>query len=155
MSRRVSFCLWIVTSLLVILAATAIAAEVTRPGTNAAPLTATPATSPVVRHTPTAEERALLAVQEEGRTQVQALVEGMKGLPDGPALRALQHKVEDVKRDSRVAFLRVKADFARRRGDLAAAHEAEDLIDAMLHPRAATHATVARPAPDKAQGGRP
>ncbi len=102
----------------------------------------------------TPEERALQAVQEEARVAVAELAKSMAGLPDGPALRALERKVEQTKRDYRVQFLQVKADFARKRGDLAAMHQAEDLIDRILHPRPATPASaVQRQAPEK--GGRP
>lgn len=121
-----------------------------------------PDVSPAPAATPraprlTAEQKALLAVQEEGRTQVAALVRTMAGLPDGPALRALEQKVQAVKQDTRVRFLRVKIAYALERGDLATAHEAEQIIDRMLHPRPAVARAVTRPEPGRTagEGGRP
>lgn len=157
MPRRILSCLF-ATCVLVLIAAAALAAAVTKPVTSARPMSAAPVPTQQIVHPPLSpEERALLAVQEEGRTQVQTLLESMRGVSDGPALRALQQKVETIKRDTRVAFLRVTADFARRRGDLAAAHEAEDLAEAILHPAPVTTTGVVRPVPEKErlEGGRP
>jgi len=97
------------------------------------------------------EELALLDVQNQARVAVAALTAAMAGLNDGPELRALQQRVLDTKRDAEVRFLRVKAQFARNRGDLAAAQAAEDRVEAILHPKAPT--AVARPVtgPDKTQ----
>ncbi|MBI5708759.1 MAG: hypothetical protein HZC42_00390 [Candidatus Eisenbacteria bacterium] len=108
----------------------------------------------VARPPLTAEEKALLAVEEQNQAQVEALVKSMAGLPDGPALRALERKIEQVKREGQLQFLRVKVQFARQRGDLAAAHEAERMINLILNPPPATPGTVARPEPGK-EGGRP
>ena len=102
----------------------------------------------------TAEQRAIVAVQEEGRRQVESLVKSMAGLPDGPVLRALELKVEQIKRDEQVQCLRVHAQFALQRGDLAAAHEAEGLIDLILHPRPVTPVANTRNVPAR-EGGRP
>jgi hypothetical protein len=112
--------------------------------------------SPGVATTPrlTAEQRAIVAVQEEGRRQVESLVKSMAGLPDGPVLRALELKVEQLKRDEQVQCLRIRAQFALQRGDLAAAHEAEGLIDLILHPRPVTPVANTRSVPTR-EGGRP
>jgi hypothetical protein len=105
----------------------------------------------------TAEQKALLAVQDEGRARVAELVRTMAGLPDGPALRALEQKVHAVKQEARIQFLRVKIAYALERGDLATAHEAEQIIDRMLHPRPAVARAVTRPEPGRTagEGGRP
>ena len=100
----------------------------------------------------TAEERALLDVQDEARQSVEAVTHSMRGLPDGPALRALQLKVVQVKRDAEIKFLHVKAQFARSRGDLAAAREAEDRAEAILHPRPTVPVRLDRPVPEKVVG---
>jgi len=105
----------------------------------------------------TAEEKALFAVEEEGRLQVDALVKSMAGLPDGPVLRALERKVEEVKQDGRIQFLQVKVQFARQRGDLATAQQAEQMIDLILNPPKPASAPGARPETDRArkEAGRP
>lgn len=112
----------------------------------------------VARPPLTAEEQALLTVQEQNQAQVEALVKNMTGLPDGPALRALERKIEQVKREGQVQFLRVKVQFARQRGDLAAAHESERMIELILNPPPPTPGTIARPEPareTRKEGGRP
>ncbi len=103
------------------------------------------------------EERAILAVQEESRLEVQALVKSMAGLPDGPVLRALELKVEQIKRDGQVQCLRIRSQFALQRGDLAAAREAQDLIELILHPRPVTPVATTRSGSERTEkeGGRP
>lgn len=105
----------------------------------------------------TAEEKALFAVEEEGRSQVDALVKSMAGQPDGPVLRALERKVEAVKQDGRIQFLQVKIQFARQRGDLATAQQAGQMIDLILNPPKPVGAPAARPEADRArkEAGRP
>ncbi len=103
----------------------------------------------------TAEEKALSAVEDEGRAQVDALVKSMAGLPDGPALRALERKVEEIKQASRIRFLEVKVQFARQRGDLAAAREAEQMIHLILNPPKPAVAPNTRPETVRKEGGRP
>jgi len=104
----------------------------------------------------TAEETALVDVEEQGRRQVAELVAAAKALPDGPARRALERKVEEVKKQSRVEFLRVKVRFARERGDLAAAREAEQRIDFILNPpMPPAVAPAAREKASRGEGTRP
>jgi len=126
------------------------ASVVARPGvTEAAPRAERPARTP--------EEKALRAVEDEGQAQVEALVKSMQGLQDGPVLRALQRKVEEVKQAQHLEFLRVKARFARERGDLATIKEAERLIQAILNPPKPVATPAVRQTPDKnvQEGGRP
>jgi hypothetical protein len=110
----------------------------------------------VVRAPRTAEEQALFELGEATRARVEELVRGMTGLPDGPVLRALQRKVEEVKQQERLEFLGIKLDFARRRGDLATAQECERLIERILNPPAPAVSPDSR-ALERArqEGGRP
>ncbi len=117
-----------------------------------------PAAQQTVKPPLTAEEKALLAIEEEGRQEVLELVKSLEGMPDGPARRALERKAVQLKRDHYVRLLRAKVDFARARGDFAAVQQGEAIISSILNPRPAASATVARPAPDQArvkEGGRP
>jgi len=111
----------------------------------------------IVRQPLTAEEKALNDVRQRGVDQVRTLVANTRGLPDGPARRALQHKVEEVKRTTEVEFLRVKIQFARQRGDLAMAQECQHHIDLILNPPKAApgRATPEPPAGSAKEGGRP
>ena len=154
MSRFLLLSLFLALAFLTLAPAAASAADEAKPVAKAA-LVAPGTTVP--RPVLTAEEKALLAVEEEGRLQVDALVKSMAGLPDGPALRALERKVEEVKQADRVQFLRVKVQFAHQRGDLAAAHEAEQMIELILNPPKPAYAPVARPETDRArkEAGRP
>jgi hypothetical protein len=137
------------------------ASDEARPVTRAAAVVARPGgteAAPRAERAPrTAEEKALRAVEEEGQAQVEALVKSMQDLQDGPALRALQRKVEEVKQAQHVEFLRVKERFARERGDLATAREAQRLIEAILNPPKPAAAPAVRQAPEKKvqEGGRP
>jgi hypothetical protein len=159
MSRPVTLPLLLALAL-VALVPTAATAEAT-PVTKATavvptPLSAAPAAR-VERAPRTAEEKALRAVEDDGRAQVEALVKSMQGLQDGPALRALQRKVEEVKQAQEVQFLQVKVRFARERGDLAAAQEAQRMIDFILNPPKPVAAPALRQQPEKQvkEGGRP
>jgi hypothetical protein len=96
----------------------------------------------------TKEGASIFKIREDTRLQVEDLVKRMAGLPDGPALRALQGKVQELKQDCRLRVLRTKADFARQRGDLRAAGEVDNLIEQILHPRPAPSTTVQRQPPD-------
>ena len=126
------------------------------PSTKQVPAREAPAASsltdetvPSMRRLPlTAEEKAVFQIREETRTQVDELVRRMVGLTDGPASRALQGKIEELKQRCRIQVLRTKVDFARQRGDLRAVREVEDLIDQMLHPRSAPAASVVRQPPE-------
>lgn len=117
-----------------------------------------PAAVEVRRAPRTAEEQALADVREATATRVKELMASMEGQPDGPALRALQLKVVELKRDGDLQFLRTKLQFARQRGDLAAVQGLEARILTITNPPARkAAATVSRPAPGATttEGGRP
>jgi hypothetical protein len=97
----------------------------------------------------TAEERALRAVADDGRARVETLVKSLEGMQDGPVLRALLRKVEEIKQAQEVEFLQVKTRFARERGDLATAQEAQQRIDFILNPPRPVAAPALRQQPDK------
>jgi len=65
-----------------------------------------------------AEERALVAIQEDALQRVQDLVARAERLPEGPAREALEQQAADIKRQAEADFLRAKSEFARARGDL-------------------------------------
>jgi hypothetical protein len=107
------------------------------PAQPASPVPAVPVLSP--------EDAALLAIQEEGRQQVAAVVQQMAGLKPGPELLELQRRVELIKRDTTVQFLTARAQFSRARGDETAALEAEKVIDLILHPAPPPAETAPQP----------
>jgi len=73
---------------------------------------------------PTAEERALAAIQEEGRQRVRELALQMQpGFPDA-ARRSLLERIGALKAECRERFLRARQDLARERGDGPAAQAA-------------------------------
>lgn len=121
------------------------------PRTGAAPVearAASPASGEVRRAPRTPEEKALEEVREATAKQVKDLLASMEGMADGPALRALHLKVVELKRDGDVQFLRTKAQFARQRGDLAAAQVLDARVLQITNPPARkAAATVSRPAP--------
>lgn len=123
-------------------------AAITAPGAvTASPTAIAPAPKPYVPRT--AEERALLDLQNETHRSIDALVTAMNGLNDGPDRRALQQRIVQAKVDYEVQSLRIKAQFARGRGDLAAAQAAEDRIESILHPKPVVPVATQRPTPDK------
>jgi hypothetical protein len=95
-----------------------------------------------------AEEKALRAIEEEGRQQVLELTKGLEGMPDGPARRALEKKAVQLKQDNYIRLLRAKIDFARARGDFAAVQQGEAIVNAILNPHPPVASSVARPAPE-------
>lgn len=156
MSRPVPIIPFIASVMLLLAPAVASADEQTAPATAATVVAPERTQAPLVRAPVTAEEKALRALDEEALARVRELVRSMTGLPDGPALRELQRKVEDVKRDHRVSFLRVKLQFARQRGDLATAQECEQRIERILNPPRPTAIPDARARErTRETGGRP
>ena len=98
----------------------------------------------------TKEQKAIFDVQESGRAQVLELHKQVEALADGPARRALEQKIVQVKRDTEVQVLRTIAAQALQRGDLPAARTANDAIEQILHPRAPQASLSQRPAPGSA-----
>ncbi len=84
----------------------------------------------------TAEQRALLEMSEQNRRAVAALSKDLDRAGDGPATRDLARRIEDAKRHAWAKWLYTRAEFARRRGDLASAREAE-VLAGMLEARRA------------------
>ena len=83
------------------------------------------------------EQRAILAVRDDGIQRVQALMTRVLATNDAATRRDLQSQITSIKFDSRIAELRVIGDYAQRRGDLDKSHLVADQIDRLLHPRAA------------------
>ena len=151
-SRLRMLAVWTPLIALAVTSAAAFAADEVKPGARAvAPATRGAAPSALPARLPaTAEERALLDLQSEGERRVAELERATQGVPDGPALRALERKVEEVMLETWANTMRARAGFARRRGDLAAAHEIEATLERVLHPLPPA-APIARQTPDKAQ----
>jgi len=134
MSRFAIILSFLVLALLLVAPAAARAEDGAPPVVRAEPVTPGETAVPVVRAPRTAEEKELFELEEATRAQVGELVRSMTGLPDGPALRALQGKVEELKQQERLEFLRIKLRFAHQRGDLPTAHECERLIERITNP---------------------
>jgi len=120
------------------------------------PARSRPAATPARSAPPyTPDERALLALEANGRARVAEIVRRMQGLPEGPALRALEDQAEAVKRDTRMALLAEQSRQARARGDEARARLADAALDLLRHPEHAAPASIT-PVPEKpvpAKGG--
>jgi hypothetical protein len=108
-----------------------------------------PLPQPMPRPPLSAEEKALVAIEEEGRQQVLELMKSIEAMPDGLARRAMLKKAVQLKQDNYLKLLRTKVDFARTRGDFAAVRQGEAIITAILTPRPVLSPTVARPLPEK------
>jgi hypothetical protein len=98
----------------------------------------------------TKDQKAIFDIQESGRAQVLELQKQVESMSDGPARRALEQKILQVKRDTDVQVLRTIAGQALQRGDLAAARTANDAIEMILHPKAPQTTLAQRPAPGAA-----
>src|SRR5262245_6777650 len=108
-------------------AGVALAQEEVQTTSKAAPAAARPPAIPlgqaqqttagqaIVRPPLSNEEKALLAVQEEGQQQVLALMRTLEGLSAGPERLAMEKKIAQVKQDYWIKMLRTKVDFARAR----------------------------------------
>ena len=95
----------------------------------------------------TKSQKAIFDIQESGRVQVLELNKQAEALIDGPARRALEQKIVQVKRETEVQVLRTIAAQALQRGDLPAARNANDAIELILHPAAQPASLAQRPAP--------
>ena len=85
------------------------------------------------------EERALLAIEQDGNRRVQALLRATRGWTDKAMLGARERRIAEMRRDTRTRQLQIRAAFARRRGDHseAAAIERELGLDARGRRRGA------------------
>jgi hypothetical protein len=63
------------------------------------------------------EERALLAIEQDGNRRVQALLKATRGWTDKAMLGARERRIAEMRRDTRTRQTQVRAAFARRRGD--------------------------------------
>ncbi|MFH1843307.1 MAG: hypothetical protein ABIF77_08860 [bacterium] len=101
-----------------------------------------------------AEELALLAIQEEGRRQVLALADQIKAELDPERRQELQTQAITIKIDTRMRFLSALAGFARERGDLETEREALAQIENLKHPRRAKGEPIRQtPGKDEVQRG--
>lgn len=82
----------------------------------------------------TPEQKALEAIREEARVQVQAIVAQIVNLPDSPARHDLMRRASEIKKQAEVRCLETKLAFAHERGDVVAIQEIETALDRMLHP---------------------
>lgn len=80
------------------------------------------------------EQQAIADLQRDGERRVQALMNATKDWKPGPYLRARDRRVEEMRRETYLKQLRVRADYARRRGDQVEAKRMDDLIDVIEHP---------------------
>ena len=80
------------------------------------------------------EQQAIADLQRDGERRVEALMNATKDWKPGPFLRARDRRVEEMRRETYLKQLRVRADYARRRGDQTEAKRVDDLIDVIEHP---------------------
>jgi hypothetical protein len=96
----------------------------------------------------TAEEKALLAIQEESQIRLRAIADQLKAATD-PQLRLdLQKEGVAIKKEARLLFLETLAGFARQRGDLVTEQQALDQINNLRYPRRMTGEPI-RQGPEK------
>jgi hypothetical protein len=86
------------------------------------------------RQTLSQEERALLAIQEQGRQRVDLLVRELRLTPSGPEWWRLQRRIAEAKREGERELLLARLEFATRRGDADAAAETRRALDLLDHP---------------------
>ena len=141
----------------VLLALPALAEDAGAPAARAIPAMRAPAPgsapqSTIVappRRPMSAEEKAVLDIQEKARLDVEHLSAGLAGMHDAAAELALQKRIEQIKRDAWVHALQTHAAFARQRGDLETAMQADRTIDRLLHPRPEPPAGALPQGPDR------
>lgn len=101
---------------------------------------------------PGSEEAVLEEIMAESRAEVAALGERLAAASDPQEQLRLQHAIVQAKTDARLRFLQAKVDFARERGDEAAAQEALLVRDHVVNPpKPAPVATVEKRAPESAR----
>jgi len=103
---------------------------------------------------PTAEERAVLDIQQVSMRRINELMDQCRTLNDQAKIAELQRQMNQIKFDTRIELLRSRAQFARQRGDDAAARDAEQIIAQLLKPAPTTaagqgRAVLEKPAPAK------
>ena len=80
------------------------------------------------------EQQAIADLQRDGERRVQALMNATRDWKPGPFRRARDRRVEEMRRDTYLKQLRVRAEFAHRRGDQTEAKRMDELIDVIEHP---------------------
>jgi TolA-binding protein len=98
---------------------------------------------------PTAEERAVLDIQQVSMRQINQLMDQCKALTDQAKIAELQRQMSQIKFDTRIEILRSRAQFARQRGDEAAARDVEQFIAQLLKPAPTTAVGQGRAVLDK------
>jgi len=88
----------------------------------------------VLREASADEQQAIADLQRDGERRVEALMNATRDWKPGPYLRARDRRVEEMRRETYLRQLHVRADYARRRGDQAEAKRMDDLIDVIEHP---------------------
>ena len=83
------------------------------------------------------EERGVASLHAAAEARVEALMRATRGWHDPALLRARDRRVAELRRASAVRELQLRAEWARRRGDRARAHEydRERLAVALPAPR--------------------
>lgn len=93
------------------------------------------------------ERLALQDLNRRAREEVLALLEGLRGVPDGPARFAIEGRIVELKKRHHLERLELIARFARQRGDLVTAVEAERAASALVQPPRPERSQVRREAP--------
>lgn len=93
------------------------------------------------------DEQALLAVRQEGQQRVAELAALLRDAVDPEARRQLERQVVETKKKTRLEFLRLKVEFARRDGDRREESLALALIEAIEHPPRPVPSMHVRPRP--------
>jgi hypothetical protein len=81
-----------------------------------------------------AEEKALMAIQEGGRVRVRELARLIAAETDPERRSELSAQAVEVKQQTRLRFLETLADFARQRGDEVVEQQALDQIENIKNP---------------------
>lgn len=129
---------------LILLAAAAATATAAEPGLPATATTDGAAAVAAASLPRTAQEQALLAILDEGRAQVDALL--AQAQADPARADALQQDICRVKAETNVRFLQKQVEFARASGDANRLDETLRALDNALNPPApvATSAAAAK-----------
>jgi hypothetical protein len=81
------------------------------------------------------QELHLLDIHAAGEAQVAAVVRSIASLPPGAERDVLMRRISEIKRETRISILRARVEFARQRGDFAAAREIEIALLELTRPR--------------------
>jgi len=111
---------------------------------------AEPQTAPAPRYT--AEQRAILTLQEEGRGAVAELVAQLESAADAEAVADLQRRIEKAKLATRVAVIEKIIEFADAQGDTDKADEGRRVLQILTEGAPAPSSSIQRPAPQPQEG---